>query len=59
MPAPEYAIDAVQADLPAVLDVWHVAAAAPLTITYAFEAQQSGAFLRPYKGWPGFVFRPG
>ena len=41
MPAPEYAIDAVQTPLNAQLDTWHVAAAPPLTITYAFEAQQS------------------
>src|SRR4051794_7974695 len=51
MPAPDYAIDAVQAPLPAQLDTWHVATAPPLTITYAFEAQQSADFFRSYTGW--------
>src|SRR5687768_3512020 len=51
MPAPAYAIDAVQAPLPAPLDIWHVATAAPLTFTYAFEAQQSSEFVRTYTGW--------
>jgi serralysin len=51
MPAPAHALDALQAPIPAFLDVWHLASAPPLTITYAFESQQSGEFLRTYTGW--------
>ncbi|HEY8571835.1 M10 family metallopeptidase C-terminal domain-containing protein [Phenylobacterium sp.] len=51
MPAPEYAIDAVQAPLNPKLDVWHTAAAPPLTITYSFESQQSSEFVKTYTGW--------
>ena len=52
MPAPAHAIAAVQAPLPARLDVWP--AAGPLTVTYAFEDQQSSQFLRSYTGWTGW-----
>ena len=55
MPAPAYAIAATQAPLPPALDTWHVATAPPLTITYAFEAQQSSEFLRTYTGWRGWT----
>lgn len=54
MPAPAHAIDALHAALPARLDVWD-AAAGPLTITYAFEEQQSSQFLRSYTGWTGWT----
>src|SRR5690349_753182 len=55
MPAPAYAIAATQAPLPPALDTWHVATAPALTITYAFEAQQSSEFLRTYTGWRGWT----
>jgi serralysin len=51
MPAPAHAIAAVQAPLKLKLDVWPAGPAQPLTITYAFEAQQSGEFLHAYTGW--------
>ena len=54
MPAPAHAIAAVQAPLPAKLDVW-AGTAGPLTITYAFEDQQSAEFLRSYTGWAGWT----
>ena len=54
MPAPAHALDAVQAPLPAKLDVWS-ATTGPLTITYAFENQQSSEFLRSYTGWTGWT----
>ena len=40
MPAPAHAIQAIHAALPAKLDLG-LSAAAPLTITYGFEDQQS------------------
>lgn len=54
MPAPDHAIAAVQAPLPLGLDVWP-GTAGPLTITYAFEAEQSAEFLRTYTGWRGWT----
>jgi hypothetical protein len=54
MPAPAHAINAVQAALPAKLDVWP-APSAQLTVTYAFEDQQSPEFLRSYTGWTGWT----
>lgn len=54
MPAPDHAIDAIQAALPARLDPWS-GTTAPLTITYAFEHEQSSEFLRSYTGWTGWT----
>ncbi|HEY8618286.1 M10 family metallopeptidase [Phenylobacterium sp.] len=50
MPAPAHAIDAVQTPLPLGLDPWN-GSLGTLVITYAFEDQQSGQFLRSYTGW--------
>ncbi|HYE47197.1 MAG TPA: M10 family metallopeptidase C-terminal domain-containing protein, partial [Caulobacter sp.] len=54
MPAPAHAIAAIHAALPAKLDVWP-ATPGPLTITYAFEDQQSSEFLRSYTGWAAWT----
>lgn len=54
MPAPAYAITAVQAPLPLKLDVW-AAPGATLTVTYAFEQAQSSEFLRTYSGWTAWT----
>lgn len=54
MPAPAHAIAAVQTALPVKLDVWPTAGG-PLTITYAFEDQQSPEFLRTYTGWAAWT----
>jgi serralysin len=54
LPAPAHAIAAVQAPLPAKLDVWP-AIPGPLTITYAFEDEQSSEFLRSYTGWASWT----
>jgi serralysin len=55
MPAPDYAIDAIQGPINAKVDIWHVTAAPPLTVTYAFETQQSAEFVRNYTGWTGWT----
>jgi serralysin len=49
MPAPAHAIAAIHAALPFKLDVW--TPGQPLTITYAFEGEQSAEFLPAYTGW--------
>ncbi|MCR5879336.1 M10 family metallopeptidase C-terminal domain-containing protein [Phenylobacterium sp. J367] len=54
MPAPAYAIAAVQTALPVKLDPW-AGAAGTLTITYAFENEQSSEFLRSYSGWAAWT----
>ncbi len=55
MPAPQYAIDAVQHPLDPAVKVWNPPGAPTLTVTYSFESAQSSQFTTNYTGWEAWT----